>query len=144
MSFMSRDQFVIKTKKAILHWVWKRLSISCPKRNFFCSLIMKALKSTNEMCFIRQKRQFLVPIYHAAYDLLWFLQYLFLLRLRGKFHLVYWLSRNSIWFLPELLPNTFLYQRRKTKMYVWRNCFVVQPTEIVENSFELGLKTCLV
>lgn len=116
MSFMSRDQFVIKTKRPFCIGYGKGF-LSLSKRNFFYnSLIMKALKSTNEMCFIRQKRQFLVPIYHAAYDLLWFLQYLFLLRLRGKFHLVYWLSRNSIWFLPELLPNTFLYQRRKTKM----------------------------
>lgn len=103
-----------KSKMAILHWLHickKKLSISSPNRNFFYSLIMKALKSTNEIYFI--KRQFLVPIYHASYDLLWFLQYLFHLWLTGKFHLVNWLSRSSIWLLAELLPNAFLHQKRK-------------------------------
>lgn len=61
----------------------------------------------------RQNRQCLISTYHTSYDLLWFLQYLFCLWLKGKFYLVYWLSRSSIWLLAELLLDTLFQQRRK-------------------------------
>lgn len=59
MLLMSREPFVIKAKMAIVHWLHiheKRLSNSGPRRNFFCSLIMKALKSTDEIYFIKTEQ----------------------------------------------------------------------------------------
>lgn len=56
MSLMSREQSVIRAKMAIVHWLHickKRLFNSSPRRNLFYSLIMKALKSTDEIYFIK-------------------------------------------------------------------------------------------
>lgn len=59
MSLMSREQSVISAKMAIVHWLHihkKRLSKSGPRRKFFYSLIMKALKSTDEIYFIKTEQ----------------------------------------------------------------------------------------